>query len=201
MATMKTGAIPAVLPEWSHKIPVGDIGAAPLRTVISASPQQRKDLARRLRVESVESAEATLDLQRDPATLVLHVAGVLRARVVQPCVITREPVEEAIETPVEGWFADPDRVVSLLKARRERSKEMTDGELPMLEEKDDPEPVIDGAVDLGELVAQYLSLAVNPYPHREGAVFEEGAVAAAEGAAVPPLRRSPFAALRKLKKS
>jgi hypothetical protein len=40
--------------------------------------------------------------------------------------------------------------------------------MPFLDESEDPEPVIDGKIDAGELVAQYLSLAIDPYPRLEG---------------------------------
>lgn len=184
--------------EWSHRIEAGDIGVTPLRTTISASPQQRKDLARRLNVSSVDLAEANLVLERDPRSLILHVRGELKARVTQPCVVTLEPVAQDIRSPVEGWYANPDRVVSITKARHERQSRNADAELPILEEKEDPEPIVNGEVDLGELATQFLSLSIDPYPHKEGAAFERQ-----EDEAPPPsaARRNPFAALKNWKKA
>lgn len=188
----------SILPEWSHKVDAGDIGTTPTRTTISASPQQRKDLAKRLNVESVEFAEARLVLVRDPGA-VLHVSGELKARVTQPCVVTLEPVMQEIKSPVEGWFANPERVVSIAKARHERQSRNADAELPILEEKEDPEPIIDGEIDLGELATQFLSLSVDPYPHKEGAAFVTQEEAA--GARPSEVRRNPFAALKNWKKA
>ncbi len=188
-----------ILPEWSHKVAAEGIGATPLRTSISASPQQRKDLARRLGVKSIESTEAVLTLVRDP-NMVIHISGELKARVVQPCVVTLEPVTQDIQSSVEGWFANPDRVVSIAKARHERQSRSADAELPILEEKDDPEPIVDGEIDLGELATQFLSLSIDPYPHKEGVAFERQEDAAGGGKA-SETRRNPFAALKNWKKA
>ena len=43
---------------------------------------------------------------------------------------------------------------------------------PLLEEKEDPEPVVNGYIDLGEVVTQFLSLALDPYPHKEGVTHD-----------------------------
>lgn len=184
-----------LLPEWSHKVDVDDIGTTPVRTTISASPQERKDLARRLKVDSVDLLEARLMMRRERGNMLLHVQGDLKAQVTQPCVVTLEPVTQTIESAVEGWYANPESVVSLARARHERRSRVADAELPMLEEKEDPEPIIDGAIDLGELVSQHLALAIDPYPHKEGTAFERGDEE--EMARIPSeARQNPFAALK-----
>ena len=183
-----------VTPEWSHKIEAEDIGKTPVRTTISASPQERKDLARRLRVDSIDFLEAELTLQRQPRNMFLHVEGRLRAKVTQPCVVTLEPVQQDVEGAVEGWFGDPASAVSLTRARHEKEGRSGNAELPVLDEKDDPEPIVDGKIDLGELVAQHLSLSLNPYPHGEGVEYDKREeVPSGEASAT---RRNPFAALK-----
>ena len=37
---------------------------------------------------------------------------------------------------------------------------------------DDPEPLIDGVVDLGALAAEFVILGIDRYPRKPGAVFE-----------------------------
>lgn len=187
----------AVQPEWSHKIDAADIGLTPISTSISASPQERKDLARRMGVELIEKLEAQLVLQRLEKNLILHVAGDLRARVMQPCVVTLEPIQQDIESKIEGWFADAESVVPIARVRHERQGK-TGAELKILEEEDDPEPLIDGEVDLGELVAQHLCLSINPYPHKEGAAFEQESIK--NKGNVPETRQNPFAVLKNWKK-
>jgi hypothetical protein len=68
--------------------------------------------------------------------------------------------------------------------------------VPLLDEQDDPEPITDGKIDLGELVSQFLSLSINPFPHAPGVELPE------EQEGDGPVRMSagnapnPFAALK-----
>jgi len=66
--------------------------------------------------------------------------------------------------------------------------EMLPGPLAFsLADEDDPDPVIDGKIDLGALATEFFALGLDPYPRKPGVEF----VAPAESA--PP--DSPFAAL------
>ena len=56
-------------------------------------------------------------------------------------------------------------------------------------EEDGPDPLIGGVVDLGALAGEFLTLALDPYPRKPGAAFEEPAPAVPE--------ESPFSALSK----
>jgi uncharacterized metal-binding protein YceD (DUF177 family) len=58
--------------------------------------------------------------------------------------------------------------------------------------EDPPEPIVNGAIDLGALATEFLMLALDPYPRKEGAVFEPVI------APVDPADH-PFAALEALK--
>ncbi len=186
-------------PEWSHKTDVTDIGDVPVRKTMTASPQQRKDLARRLDVESLDRVEARLVITRTDGNRLLHVAGTLEASVTQLCVVTLDPVSSDISCEIEGWFAEENHIVSIAKARHERQSRKADAEVEMLDERDDPEAIIDGHIDLGELVSQHLMLALDPYPHKEGVVLEDIAPSVA-GGGTPEKRVNPFAALKDWKK-
>lgn len=188
-----------ILPEWSHKIEADDIGKTPVRTCISASPQERKDIARRLELESVSFLEAHLTLRRNSGNMVVHVSGDLKAKVTQPCAVSLDPVEQEIDASVEGWFANPESAVSITRARHDRAARGADSELQILEEKDAPEFVIDGQIDLGELVTQHLSLAIDPFSHKDGKAFEQGDEQ--DNRPIPKVRQNPFAALKNWKKS
>ena len=50
------------------------------------------------------------------------------------------------------------------RAVRIRAGGCADAELELLPEEEDPEPVVDGMIDVGELAAQFLLLGVDPYP-------------------------------------
>lgn len=71
------------------------------------------------------------------------------------------------------------------------------------EDSDPPEPILDGKIDLGAVVAEQLSLGLDPYPRRAGAeVPQEFAPSAAEleAEAAADGKRKPFLGLDKLKK-
>src|SRR5262249_61191091 len=57
---------------------------------------------------------------------------------------------------------------------------------------DAPEPIENGIIDLGRLATDMLYLAIDPYPRKEGAVFEP------QVAAADP-EDHPFAALKSLR--
>ena len=64
--------------------------------------------------------------------------------------------------------------------------------LQALDTEDPPEPLREGAVDLGALATEFLLLGIDPYPRKPGAVFD-----------APPAgdpSSHPFAALAALKK-
>lgn len=182
--------------EWSHLIDIDDVESEARIFDFAASEQQRADLARRLLVVSVEDASASVTLQRVGGGII-HAIGTVRAEVTQSCVVSLVPVMASVEDEFEGWFGDKTSAVSFAKARTEREAKKGHSEAEVLEESVDPEPIIGGMVDIGELATQYLSLAIDPYPRAEGV--------SAEFMAEPPgskkdegasLRKNPFEALK-----
>jgi hypothetical protein len=188
--------------EWSYLVEVDEVEDAPKTYQFSASDNERVDLARRLNVLSVEKANATITLQ-DIGGGVVHAIGMVRADVTQSCVVSLVPISEHIEDEFEGWFGDKAKsAVSFAKARSERDSKKGPAKGPVeaeiMEESVDPEPIVGGKVDIGELATQYLSLAINPYPHapdapREFTIGPKGAKTDGDGAS---LRKNPFEALK-----
>jgi hypothetical protein len=186
-----------MLPEWSHRIAADSVGSNPLRAAITASEEERKNVARRLGILSVDQLEAEFVLTRDSGILAIHVTGVLRAKVTQSCTRTAVPVEEIVSGDIEAWFdggAD-ENAVSLIRAKRDRQTKGSEREVPILNESEDPEALVNGCIDLGELAVQYLSLGLNPYPRAEG-VGDEPLEVIEDANAV---QRNPFAALKEWK--
>ena len=114
----------------------------------------------------------------------------LGATVVQPCVITAEPVSTRIDVSVTRLFRPPPE-----DAGQEPPEEM---EMP---EDDNIEP-LGGVIDPGAVMAEALALALPDYPRAPGAALgEDGFVLAPPGAkTAEPERENPFAALEALKK-
>lgn len=187
----------ATPPEWSHNVEADDIGDHPVRKQISASPQQRKDLARRLGIEAVNSLKADLVLSQQAGKSVINVSGSFEANVTQTCVVSGDAFDSVMNGEVEGWFANPAHIVSLDKARNIKKSKKGETEVPMIDEKDDPEPIVDGLIDIGELVTQHLSLQLDPFPHKDGEHFETGDESFVQRPNEE--RQNPFAGLKALK--
>jgi uncharacterized metal-binding protein YceD (DUF177 family) len=115
----------------------------------------------------------------------VHLSGRLKARVTQTCVVTLEPVEVDLDVPVEAEFWPAETIAEL-----ERSAEDQAGLA------DWPEPILDGAIDLGPLIYETLATSLDPYPKKDGASFEWSHDAAGQGEGADS---GPFAALKQFK--
>jgi len=187
-------------PEWSHRIESHTLTSKALILSLEASERERKDVARRLKIQDIEALTAKVRLQRQGKGNVIHVSGEFTAKVVQACIVTLDPVHETITETFESWFSEDDDVVSLTRVRKERKVKLIDTEIPIMEEKDDPEPVEDGHIDAAEVVTQHLSLSINPFPRAPGvAVSDSPDEPLEKPVLLENKRENPFAALKALK--
>ena len=183
-----------VAPEWSFLVDAEKIGVKPLKISISANPEERKLLAQRLNLKSLDSLKAEVTFATQAGKI--HAEGSFEAKVKQDSAVSGKPVTTEVKEEFEAWFTDRDKTVSLAKIRQEKQVEKGNVEMPMMEESEDPEPIVDGKIDAGEMVTQFLSLAIDPYPHLEGEAYAQG-----DDAEAPPQKRldNPFAALKQWK--
>jgi uncharacterized metal-binding protein YceD (DUF177 family) len=170
--------------ELRRPLPLGLVGPAGREEVIEADAAERAALARRFRIPSVGRLRAELHLRPEPDGAVLA-RGRLEAAVTQECVVTLEPVAQAIDQPLALRLLPPGR-------------EPADGP----EDLDEVESGADGVADLGEAVAEQLALALDPYPRAPGAELPAEAAEAGseEGEATAPGPAAPFAALAGLRR-
>ena len=149
---------------------------------VEADAGERRALARHFGLISLERLEAKLLIS--PEDGMIGVKGTLRAELTQSCVLTLEPVTCTIDAPVQRRFGPDDE---------EESGD--DNEEFSLQSADPPDPVIDGLIDLGAVVAEQLALEINPFPRAPDADFGaiESADAGIEGSG------GTFAALAALK--
>ena len=143
---------------------------------IAAEPAERAALAERFSLLALDRLEARVRLTPLAGDLV-RLDAELTADVVQECVVTLEPIATRVE----------DHFTLLYGGTEEAAQVVLSGEAELVE------PLSDGAIDIGEAVAQQLSLALDPFPRAPGAEAP-----APEPGDDPPA--SPFAALAKLKK-
>ena len=168
---------------WSVAVTVAQIPEHGLHRDIEASAAERDALAAVAGLREISSAKASLDLTpiRDGR---VHVVGRVLARIGQTCVVTLDPIDNAIDETIDLIFAPASQI-------RELAESIDDTEdneaIP-----DPPEPIVNGVLDLGRLATDALFLGIDPYPRKPDAVFEPPA------ALVDP-EDHPFAALKALK--
>ncbi len=181
-------------PEWSHLVDITELDESNFSVQIQAPEAARELLIKRLGVEGLSELSADLKLSRSAGELVVYVKGTLSALVQQICVRSNELIEKQVNGDVEGWFSDHEQAISFAKEKRNKLYEKGHGEAPILEDEDDPDAIVDGKIELGELVVQHLSLEIETYPRGADVEYENGDDKG--GKASSELRKNPFAALK-----
>jgi hypothetical protein len=164
---------------WSVPVAVEEIPDGGLHRAIEAPAEARAGLVRLAGLRDLPLLRAEFDLTRRGAGV--HVSGRVQAQVGQTCVVSLEPIENAVDETVDVLFTP-----GAAAGGDELAAE------PGVDGRDPPEPLVDGIIDLGALATEFLLLGVDPYPRKAGAQF------------VPPkvedAGERPFAALEALKK-
>jgi uncharacterized metal-binding protein YceD (DUF177 family) len=171
-------------PEFSRPYRIDTLSAQPRDVAVEATPSEREALARRFGIVEIGRLSAEAALTRNGGAV--SAAGTVRAAVTQSCVATGEPVGETVEEEFRIEFRpSPDG------AGGDDEVELSEGELDVVFYEG-------GSVDLGEAVAETLSLSLDPYPRSPAAeaALREAGVTSEEEAREDS---SPFAALKGLK--
>jgi uncharacterized metal-binding protein YceD (DUF177 family) len=153
-----------------------------LQTARSATAAERAAIASALDLLSCDEVEVDYAVQPLGGGH-YRLSGALRARLTQRCVVTLEPVPQAMEESFDLEFCPPE---GLPETGEEEVEALG---LPEIE------PLEHGSIAVGRVVFELISAALDPYPRKAGARFQweeptSGSEAAAGG---------PFAALKKLK--
>jgi len=138
--------------EFSRPFALDSLPPGGTAVVLKASADECRALATRFDLVRLDSFEGEVQIERADAETLVHVAGHLEADAVQSCVVTLEPVAAKVQ-------ADFDRLFS------RASPAEAQGEVEIDPEAELPEPLpSSGKLDLGEILAEELSLALDPYP-------------------------------------
>lgn len=172
-------------PEFSRVIAVeGIIPDKIRRESIEATEEECAALAQRFDLQSLSGLKAKLNVLRVSEGNIVKVDGVIEAEVVQTCVVSLQGVPSEIKAKFDTYFT-------------EDGKEGFEDEelLDIALEDEFPDMVMrDGQLDMGELVAQYLSLELDPYPRAPGVSLPAQLTEAG-----PTAKPNPFQILQKLK--
>ncbi len=149
-----------------------------------AAPAECEAIAADLGFPAVASLHA--DLRVTPrAGGQFDVTGKVEAVLTQVCVATLEPFESTVRQDVAIRFAPPKSAEALGSART--------ADIDLDAPEDDPDPIVDNAIDLGAVALEFVVLGCDPYPKKPGVHFSDVSSGEEEQ------DRSPFAALGRLK--
>jgi hypothetical protein len=140
-------------PEFGRPVKVAAIGPAPHRHHVVANEVERGALCRRFDLVTLDRLAADFVLHRRSDGSI-RLEGEVDALLSQPCVVTLAPVPAALRIPVAIRFVPGERA----------------GDVVDIDPLQEDEEVLDGsAIDLGEIAAQELGAALDPYPRLPGA--------------------------------
>lgn len=164
-------------PEFSYVIDLGDPGKAARTYRLSADEEQRRRIAKRLKILSVEKLEG--ELRVAVTKRLIQIEGAVVATLERECVASLEPMIEPVN---EAFAIDFLRMSAQGPGREETGPADEDfWDSPEIHESDQ--------MDLGELLVQQLSLAMSQFPRKDGAPSLLETYGPSESA-------SPFAELR-----
>lgn len=155
--------MPIVANELSRQVSLAALGLEPVEQPVVASGAECAALARRFGLPGIASLRGTVALARQPGAII-RATGRLSATVRRTCVVTLDEFDQTVEDRFTLYFTD--------------APEFAPGEEieVALDDEESPEPVEGDAIDCGEIVAQQLLLALDPFP-RSPAAADAGPLA------------------------
>lgn len=146
-----------VKPEFSRPVNVERLPACGRRFILSATEDECRFLAGRFGLVALSSFEIKIHLIPVAGGDIIQAKGEFSAEITQVCGISlrefKSSLAESFELSYTFAPADP-----------------CSSEVSFDPQGDDPpESVVDGVVDLGDISAEYLGLALDPFPRSEGA--------------------------------
>jgi uncharacterized metal-binding protein YceD (DUF177 family) len=165
---------------WSQR--TTEIAEAGSHRELAATAAERAAIAQELGLVSCEAVEVSYTIRALGAGR-YRLAGRLRALLTQACVATLEPLPQTIEEEFDVQFWPAGSLPATGDVEVEASS------VP------DVEPIEHGMIDVGRVVFETLSAALDPYPRKNGASLEWQDAESAEEADAA----NPFAVLKRLK--
>lgn len=165
-----------VAPEFSRLVALAQLSTRPFRQRIEASAEEREKLSRRLDLISLDRLVAEVELRRQSPKAILLEAE-FAAEFEQCCAVTLEPVRGTVS----------DRFSLVYGPAPEEEPEIA-----LTAEEPAFEPLEGNSIDIGEAVAQELSLALPIFPRDPEARIDQAAMA-------EPLQ-GPFATLARMRR-
>jgi uncharacterized metal-binding protein YceD (DUF177 family) len=178
-------------PEFSFFIKCKTLKEAEKTFHVEANNEEREKLAKRLDLLNLESLRVKAVVFRQSTDLVQALCE-CRADYSQACVATSKPLKKNLNFDFVRLFSANTEVYFGCDVEPDEEGGGVNQEIP-----DPPDPMIDGGFDLGESVAEQLSLEIDPFPRAADAVID---YSASTWEAASKQRPNPFAILEQLRK-
>jgi hypothetical protein len=159
---MAEGA-PFFRPVRAESVPEGG-----LEHGIEASEAERQALAKLNGLPAIARLTAKFALYR-AGRGIIRVRGDVHAEVTQTCVVSLEPFDVVLTEPVDVRFAP---LAGESSNRRGPPIAPAEAGAFAIGEEDEPDPIVDGRIDLGALAAEFMILGLDPYPRKPGVDFD-----------------------------
>lgn len=163
-------------PEFSRIVDLTLANESVVHHDFKALEEEMAALSKRFDVETLAHVDTQLTVS--PHALGHHIKGQVSAALQQTCVVTGQPLNNTVEAEID-FLAISDGTDLDLESIEEAYR---------VEEADTVDP---SSFDVGELAAQYLSLAIDPFPRAPGAQLDT--------ALAGDRRDNPFSVLAQLK--
>ncbi|PCI48988.1 MAG: hypothetical protein COB49_05280 [Alphaproteobacteria bacterium] len=176
-------------PEFSRPVDVTGLGTKGRYFKFQATDEERHALARRYSILGLDDLDVKCRIAAARKGA-FKLEATFNAGIVQACGISLDPVTDKITRKFS---------LSLLQPERQRRKETS--QIDFSPDEEDSEFLVSNIIDVGEIIAQYLSLEINPYPRKKGATGEElgQKIITGEDLISKKEKKNPFAALKSLK--
>lgn len=176
--------------EFSREVAIEAWPEGQLAVAFEANAAERAALARRFDLVELPALSGQGRLERSADGREIRFHGRIEAEVVQTCVVSLEPVAASISEPIERRFQLVEDPSSL----------PVEVELIADPEEVEVEPLFGPTIDLGEVIAEELSLALDPFPRAEDPYALLPDLGPDVTIGTEPGRESPFARLEELAK-
>ncbi len=176
----------ATQPEFSRVLAVDGLTPDKVRKEsVEATEKECAALAKRFDLRELSNLKADLRIRRVEGGDVVRLEGKLSADVVQTCVVSLQDVHAHIEGEFDTFLAEEPK----------HTKKFGDeAEFGIDDDDSAPELITNGQLDLGEMVAQYLSVELDPYPRAPGV-----SLAAQLSETGLEVKNNPFSVLKTMK--
>jgi uncharacterized metal-binding protein YceD (DUF177 family) len=179
-------------PEFSFLVNCNKLYQAKKIIELEANAQECKALARRFGLISLGRLKLKAFVSRQSIEIVLLNCNFI-AHYTQECIVSLKPLKKNIDCTFERIYS------SVVHDCLGHESEPQEEHIQNIEDaQDPPDPIIDGYFNLGESVAEQLSLEIDPFPRSMDINFDS--FSSSQGKQKSENFANPFAVLEQLKK-